>query len=672
MTIQISDIKLLESAVMADVPEGGGAASGKAIADGVSNAIFPDISELDRAGGRVNMRKVVAQVASSNADLYFGSNVIVAEPPTDPRVSVTLFKAADAFERRAGAISRMESYLNKGAMAVGYLYENHIAGQRAIQLFMQPQDQEPNVGQVLVLVLNEGLPTQVQQYVRTTKVASVIRNFKKADGTDYKAKIVTCDLSDALRTDFAGSPASEFFKPLAGKTLLRETLVADAGIYVGCVPLAQAANVGDFTIKAASMFSPLVPSAQTEVPMAALLPYADLQTPVQGVADVSYTAAQNWTPALALVLPSPAAPGSIRINAGAVTDNGAGILLSGGAQFGTVDYANGICTINTGSLNGAKAVTYRPAGFVLRAPRSMETRITIESRSLSYAGVLAPLPSPGTLSIHYRAQGRWYVLREAGGIIKGSESSYGAGTYNASTGSYIITLGALPDVGSSIIFVWGAQADELALPSAPLQARQSITLGGTPRASSLTLSWPHESGTGTRSALVNAVGQISGDATGTVRGDVVDFVPTKLPANGAAISVSYNLAGSTTLETPSATAGAGGAISFTAGGAIAPGSLDVRLGVRVKTEAYLSADDIAFTQRQFSYPARFMVQLRDDGAGAVLLQSTPANGGSVALVAAADVGKTVGSVDYATGEVTLYPAAFSVSMTVMKSYPGWL
>ncbi len=55
MPIQSGDVKLLKSAVMADVPEGGGAPTGHAIADGVSNAIFPDISEVDRAGGRVRL-----------------------------------------------------------------------------------------------------------------------------------------------------------------------------------------------------------------------------------------------------------------------------------------------------------------------------------------------------------------------------------------------------------------------------------------------------------------------------------------------------------------------------------------------------------------------------------------------------------------------------------------
>jgi hypothetical protein len=52
MSILAGDIKLVASAVMADVTEGGGAPTSNVIQDAVSNAIFPDISELDRAIGR--------------------------------------------------------------------------------------------------------------------------------------------------------------------------------------------------------------------------------------------------------------------------------------------------------------------------------------------------------------------------------------------------------------------------------------------------------------------------------------------------------------------------------------------------------------------------------------------------------------------------------------------
>ena len=70
MPIQSGDVKLLKSAVMADVPEGGGAPTGTTIADGVSNAIFPDISELDRAGGRVNLRKSFVSVQTDDTDNF--------------------------------------------------------------------------------------------------------------------------------------------------------------------------------------------------------------------------------------------------------------------------------------------------------------------------------------------------------------------------------------------------------------------------------------------------------------------------------------------------------------------------------------------------------------------------------------------------------------------------
>ena len=81
MPILTGDIKLVASQVMDDVPEGGGAPTATVITDGTSNAIFPDISELDRAGGRVNLRKLHVSVQTMDTDTYMGSNIIVSEPP---------------------------------------------------------------------------------------------------------------------------------------------------------------------------------------------------------------------------------------------------------------------------------------------------------------------------------------------------------------------------------------------------------------------------------------------------------------------------------------------------------------------------------------------------------------------------------------------------------------
>ena len=235
MPIQSGDVKLLKSAVMADVPEGGGAPTGTTIADGVSNAIFPDISELDRAGGRVNLRKSFVSVQTDDTDTYFGANVIVAEPPQDPRVSVTLFSTEKTFDTREQAQVRIEAYLNKGPEWAGYLFENHIAGQRVIQLFQRTTDTVPNVGQTLVLIENEGLGTQKEQYIRATSVSVVERTFTYDGDKDYKASIVTVDISDALRYDFTGSPASRTFTRAANSTKTRDTVSIELSFADGSI-----------------------------------------------------------------------------------------------------------------------------------------------------------------------------------------------------------------------------------------------------------------------------------------------------------------------------------------------------------------------------------------------------------------------------------------------------
>jgi len=71
----------------------GGAPTSKVILDATSNAIFPDISELDRSGGRVNLRKVHVSVQTPDTDTYLGCNVIVAVLANVPNAGVGVFDA---------------------------------------------------------------------------------------------------------------------------------------------------------------------------------------------------------------------------------------------------------------------------------------------------------------------------------------------------------------------------------------------------------------------------------------------------------------------------------------------------------------------------------------------------------------------------------------------------
>ena len=57
-------------------------------------------------------------------------------------------------------------------------------------------------------------------------------------------------------------------------------VVADAGSYVGVTPLQKAAALGDFTIIAQTIMTQIVPSAQSETPIPAAIPYAAAGFPV--------------------------------------------------------------------------------------------------------------------------------------------------------------------------------------------------------------------------------------------------------------------------------------------------------------------------------------------------------------------------------------------------------
>ena len=59
MTILEGDILLLASERLYDEDDGGGAMTGKEIATNQHNTMFPDISDLDRAYGRLNLRKTL-------------------------------------------------------------------------------------------------------------------------------------------------------------------------------------------------------------------------------------------------------------------------------------------------------------------------------------------------------------------------------------------------------------------------------------------------------------------------------------------------------------------------------------------------------------------------------------------------------------------------------------
>lgn len=660
MPITSADVKLVKSQVMLDVPEGGGAPSGNVIVDGTSNAIFPDISELDRAAGRVNLRKVFATVQTNDTDSYFGANMIVAEPPADPRVSVTLFSTESTFDERSNASSRIESYLTSSQEYNGFLFNNHLLGQRAIQLFQRPTSSLPVVGQTLVLIEGEGTTAQKLQYVRVTTISSEVRTFTFVNGqmpVDYQARVVTLGISDSLRNDFTGSPASQVFNRANNSAKVRETIVSDSGNYAGVVPLTSTASIGDFTVSSESIFTQLVPSAQSETPINDVRTNGLSAPLVATGAAVTRSLTLGFTTTQNMFVGGPIYPGSLSVARSGVTitDSG-GTLINGSTQVGTVDYDNGILTLTSnvwGTGSGTHSVTFRPAELPEIIADQRVIKISAENRSLSYALTLQTIPLPRTLQLSYRSQGEWYVLRDNGaGAVRGSDTAYGAGTLDYTTGSILATLGALPDVGSSIVIQYYTD-QQVFKPSNTnlLNAGKAFATINTSGANSdergaksikpdfLAVTWTENAVQ--KTAEDDGLGNLTGDATGTVdySAGVIRISPNTLPAPGTVFLINADAA---PVEPPTAQVMfAGGLIGKTG---IKPGSISATAYLTIEYSGSVPLTKIngSVTTTSQTISNTYTVYVYDDGVGNLKVKVSTT--GEIL---------TLGTVNYTTGSILI-------------------
>ena len=559
MAILQGDIKLLASKVMLDVPEGGGGPTSTVIPDGVSNAVFPDISELDRTNGRVNARQLHVTVQSNDTATYLGSNIIVAQPPDDPNVSITLFSTGDQFDKRTEAIARIEAYLSIGTLYGGYLFGNHIAGQRTI-LLIQSSATPPAIGDTLVMTKREGFTDEQAQYVRVTSVAVEERTFADTDG-EYIRFVVTLDISDVLRYDFQGFDASRSGpsqSAMAAKTKMSESTVADAARYYGVVDLVTAGSIGDFTIKGSSVFSQLVPSAQIETPVADARANQTSTAVIEAGEALSFVVSRAFTTTSSIFTGGAVTPGTFVMRdtnnaTPEITDDLTGKLFQATIQVGNIDYENGILTAATVVHDGTVPlrITYKQGATPTTINQTKGFEISQANRSLNYVRTIEPPPVPGTLNISYRVNARWYVLRADGsGAIRGLDSSYGAGSLNPTTGTVSVTLGALPDVGSSIIFQWvmpeaardnaliGLNNDGKLYWPLNTSGVSAVTPGAksiTPGAVSVTWSV----GGVTKTTTDDGLGVLQGDATGSVdyANGVLKISPNTLPPVGTVLTL---------------------------------------------------------------------------------------------------------------------------------------
>lgn len=586
MPIETNNLVLYKSERLTDTTDGGGKYSGQVVVDGESNNLFPDVSELDRTMGRVSMRKIYAGVNSVDTDALMGSTVFISKNPDDPNVSALLFSTSSHTDTRDSAQNRLENYLAKGPQAVGSLLDTAYSGMKSFQVAMGKNEAENNVGDTIVLVVSEGTVNEFAQYVRITSV-EIRTATMRVNNSDVEYKIATYSLQDPLSRDFVGVTAPQWYNNAKPATTLRDSIVADAGVYNASVALADDVAVGSFTIQAESIFSQLIPSSQTETPLLDLNAVSENPALVAGNAGTITTQfTTNVNTSQSLYLGSSVMPASVSFTlfGQSITDNGGTLRTANGTQIGTINYQTGhiIWTNAIGTGNANISITFTPASAPVQPFESYALEVTQNNQGTNWTGVLVPIPAPGALSISYMSQGKFYTLRDNGtGRLAGGSESVGSGSINYATGTWLLTTAALPDVGTPILLQWGSPITTFARANLPVKPA-AIAFNLSPGVNSgVTVTWSLEGVN--KTATSNPQGQFVGDAIGTINYATGEgkLIPNKLPQKGTIFNFNFDH-GDPKLQVKSNVAPDGNqklAFTIGTGVAIQPNSVELQVPV---------------------------------------------------------------------------------------------
>jgi hypothetical protein len=639
MPIETNNLVLYKSERLTDTTDGGGKYSGQVVVDGESNNLFPDVSELDRTMGRVSLRKIYAAVNNNDTESLMGSTVFISKNPDDPNVSALLFSTKSHTDTRDAAQNRLENYLAKGAQAVGSLLDTAYSGMKSFQVAMDKNETENNIGDTIVLIVSEGTVNEFAQYVRITSVETRTATLR-VNNSNVEYKVATYSFQDPLSRDFVGVSALQWYNNAKPATTLRDSIVADAGVYYASVNLADDVAVGSFTVQAESIFSQLIPSPQTETPLLDLNAVSENPAFVAGNSGTITTQfTTNVNTSQALYLGSSVMPASVSFTlfGQAITDNGGTLRTATGTQVGTIDYQTGriVWTNAIGSGNATISITFKPASAPVQPFESYALPVTQNNQGTNWTGVLVPIPAPGALSVSFMSQGKFYVLKDNGtGRLVAANESIGSGSINYSTGTWLLTTGALPDVGTPILLQWGSPITTFAradLSVSPAGVDFQLFHNGI---ASLTATWLLDGET--KTATVNSAGQFTGDATGfmTFNTGKGRLIPNKLPQKNTVFTLSYNY-GEGKSQTKTATPDENNKLLFTigTGSAIQPSSVGL--------EIPLASDP------------------NNGKTGVVFLHDVPVNETTGNLVD--EFGNIQGSIIYATGSCEVTPTAQSLS-----------
>ncbi len=555
MTITSLDLKFRQSERMTDFTDGGGRMSAVEVVDGQINNVFSDLSDADGIIGNVSLRKVFLQVATANTDPFLKPFVYLTDLPVNANVSVLLFDTGSPTDERAQARSAYENYRTRGTKSQLTLYGQHLPGMRTLMVYCRKEIASPDVGDVLCLSIERAGYPPAEQFVKVEKVESRITAIFTDGSGDFERDILVIKITAPLTTAFPGQEDPVRIQAnTTSPTLVRFTQVSDAARYFGLKACTVPPQIGDTVVHVGTPFVPAVPSTQSETPvvdqLAGLGSRSYIACSAAGALTFSGSLSGAANVAVQRYFGTPFCPGTLSISVGSVAlrDDGHGGIEAvdpvNTGWSGTCDYgAGGFAIARDVGFSGTATASATAAGIVVEQAYSHAHQITANNRALSYVFQIPGRPNPGTVVIDYRALGKWIRLVDNGrGRLVGNAGE-GSATINYATGSVAVTLGALPDVGSALVYAWGTDlrarnsSGEVTVP-APTLRQQLDHAGAQP--GTLTMSWT--SSGAAKSATVNASGAISGDATGSFdcTTSIAEFTMPATPDSGTLIQYAYS------------------------------------------------------------------------------------------------------------------------------------
>ena len=537
MTITQNDLEILKSEIMADTADGGGLPTGIAVVDGVSNNLFPDVSDIDRLIGRVRLRKVSLAVKTANAELLQAPRMLFTELPDNPNISVFAFKASSFADRRSDAQDKIESYLAFGTKWAGHLLETQLAGQRVIQISLGLKDAVPAVGQPLVIVQNEGQSDEFYQYLRPLKVDTVVREFQRTVSETVSRNVVTIEFGDVLSKTFNGLTVPEFYQnaSTSRRAILREARIADAAKYHSASRLAEpVVAMQSRQVRLESIFTQVVPSTQVETPILQRDPANQIATQARGDGVINISQSVNVTTNTAFNLPSGIAVGTLSLNVGGqtLTDRDGELVNGQNVGYASIQYGIGQITWYNLLNLGQTTITgsYKPASEFTRVAQT-DYQIVGDNAGYNFVRELGAEPLPNSLKITYTVGGNNYLVHDDGRGNLIDDDGNGRGTVQGKT--VLLTTAAIPDAASYIIYSFGVDLSTVKYGAQALPAAYHVINVADKVSGAITVTWATD-----KTAIVNN-GVVTGDATGTFVDGKLNIAPNETVAKDAVFNLAY-------------------------------------------------------------------------------------------------------------------------------------